>query len=479
MQDYNPTTRQRNTIKRIATYVFMVTVTLAASWLAILLVQGYRFNASTGQLEQGALAQVASVVVQSDAYLDAESRAQRTPVKIGLSPGQHTITLRAKGYQEWTRTVTVKPSQLVWLDYARMLPASITTSPLRSTGTITSLIASPGKHWLFAASVVADAPELTLVDIRDPAEVQFVPFVVPGDKFTLKPTAASRYVPAQWDESERYCVVRHIAENGASEWLRVDRSDAAATVNLTALFGADMTDLRFVDKSSTVWYALRGGDLVRLELDGAATTIASKVTQYEQDGSRLVYTTTKDATSTVVMRRDDSSITIGSYATGVAQRSVVGSYYGDDYVAVSTTDRIDVYRVLARESAATQVARFRTSESTSWLTMPQSGRFVVGGNGSSYATYDIETDAVSTASFSGATATDGSAPLWLDNYYLASTGGGRLDIAEYDGANRHEIAQVVPGSYLTLSADGKYLFSVGPSGGSAVLQVSKLIVDNK
>jgi hypothetical protein len=58
---------------------------------------------------------VSSVPYLADLYVDGQDVGY-TPAKVKLSPGKHTLRCEKKGYQPWTKDITVTPGSEVSLD---------------------------------------------------------------------------------------------------------------------------------------------------------------------------------------------------------------------------------------------------------------------------------------------------------------------------------------------------------------------------
>lgn len=101
-----------------------------------------------------------------------------------------------------------------------------------------------------------------------------------------------------------------------------------------------------------------------------------------------------------------------------------------------------------------------------------SGRFVIATHGTNIVSYDLETGdnyTFATSSFSGQ-------PKWVDDYHLVDPSNSEIALIEFDGNNRN---QIVSGrGDATLSSNGEYLFTLGDTNASVVLQRSKLITDD-
>ena len=65
---------------------------------------------------------------------------------------------------------------------------------------------------------------------------------------------------------------------------------------------------------------------------------------------------------------------------------------------------------------------------------------------------------------------------WLDDNYMWSDLGGSLTIREFDGTNKHTINAVQAGQGVTLTDNGRYLYSINKSTTGYQLQRVRMIL---
>ena len=128
---------------RFFTYGVMTLATVVLTTLAIFYAMGYRFNQSSLVFEQGGLVQFRSFPEGGTVVVDGTVQNFKTPGRANLSAGPHTIIMQQQGYRDWQRAITLAPGELLWLNYARLFPNSITTTPVKTFPAITATLPSP------------------------------------------------------------------------------------------------------------------------------------------------------------------------------------------------------------------------------------------------------------------------------------------------------------------------------------------------
>lgn len=479
MQNHH-TSKRKAVAVRFFTYGVMTFAVVAISLICIMLLLGYRFDAKDGTIEQGGLVQFRSFPSGATIELDGKRLGFRTPGKYNVESGEHMVVMKLNGYQEWRKNTYVKPGELKWLNYARFVPTTLTSTSLASFGTVSDTLPSPDRRW-YALQTDPAMPTVTLYDIRRPAQPVAATLQIPAEAYTNVPDQPHRFSLEEWDFGGRYLLVRH--EVGTTiEYLRLDRTVANGAVNISKAFNLPLRDVHFSGNSGNVFYGLNETDIRRIDLGNQTITqpLVSEVESFELYGSKTIaFVAQRDEKRVVGVYEDDKEAAVRSFGLDQPVRIDITSYFDNNYLAISHGTTVEVIKdpESTSDSAGRAFASFTTQRPAGWLQFSSSGRFVVAGRGVEFVTYDMETDDIFTGSFDG-TRSDEERPLqWIDDYYLAADTNELLAIGEFDGTNRHEIVRAAPGLAVTLSENGEYLFSIGKNEGGFTLQSTKMTND--
>ncbi|HET6622763.1 MAG TPA: PEGA domain-containing protein [Candidatus Saccharimonadales bacterium] len=453
----------------------MVVSTLLISALCILLVLGYRFNLTKHTVTQGGLLQFDSQPASANIEVDGQAMSFKTPGKRNVAAGQHAVSMTLDGYRPWSKTVGVKAGQLVWLNYTRFVPTNINTSSIKNFKNLSQLLASPDQEWLALWNDKKTA-ELVLVDISNSNQQEFTDIKLPSKVVTGSKQQQFRL--QEWDFGSRYLLIDH-SFKGGHDFILLDRENPDQAVNLNNRFGLDIDSIHFADTSGSSFYVMADGDLRRLDLANktiSAPLVKQAVSFTPYGDANLSYVAKTDSGYDVGVLREGEVKQVAHYETKQTVVSSLTKYFGHNYLAVGVGDEVVIYKDPFSESVQPPLRRIKLSFSISWLDYASNGRFLLAGNGDEFMTFDGDTKTIYQGSLDGIRQ-DNRPFLWLDDYHFVSTGGERLRMIEFDGANPEFITTAEPGFDAALSSDGELLFSVVKHSDSYSLQASRLVIE--
>lgn len=477
---------------RFFTYGVMAVTSVILTALLVLVALGYRLDRNFN-FSQGGLVQFRSFPESADVTIDGSKQSLHTPDKANLAAGTHSVSMSLDGYNSWNKTVELAPGQLLWLNYARLVPDTIATTALKEYQAVAGTLPSPDRHWLLM-QMSADSPSYTLVDYSDEKRPQYTGLLLPDGLFTKKDGKYGSFKIIEWDLQSKYVLIEHY--NGdLVEFARVDRTKPADAVNLTKLFGLNIKETHFSGNNANIIFAKTDDVLRRLDVSGP-TVSAALVTGLRSfivyGESTIAFTSVQDKTTgdkTTQIQQvgiyDNGKVTsVREFAADKEAKIAYNKYDAHGYLAINEKDstRVDIIRdatATGASKAATVYAQMDLGAPVKWLSFSNNGRMLVAQNGKKLATYDIENAKAMTATLSFGS-NDMPQMKWLDDYYLWSDAGDKLNIVEFDGTNNHEIAIVKSGYEVMLSSNGKRLLSIGKNEATSqmLLQESKLTLSD-
>lgn len=491
MFDFNLSSKRTRLALRFFTYGVMTVASVVLTTILVFVALGYRFDKNFN-FSQGGLVQFRSLPSDAAVSIDGKMQSFRTPDKTNLPAGQHAFMMQRDGYHTWSKTADLAAGQLLWLNYARLIPNTISTTTIKEYGSVEKSLGSPDKHWMLL-HVEQHKPDFALVDYSDEKKPVFKDLQLPDDIFTKKDGTFGTFKILEWDLQSKYVLVEH--ENGDTvEFARIDRSKPADSVNLTKLFGLDIKDAHFSGNNANIIYAKTSDVLRRLDV-GAASASAALVdnlrTFVVYGGDTIAYTNMKQvntgddttAKQQVGIYRGGKIIPVRDVAADAQVRLAYNEYDNHSYLAINsgTDSKTDIIRdatATGSSQAASVYAQLDLDRAVTWLSFSSSGRMLLAQNGKHMATYDLETAKSATKTVEAGT--DDVAQLrWLDDFYLWTDAGSKLRIFEFDGTNEHELTAITPGFDVMLSSNGERLLSIKKNdAGKFDLRASKLVLDN-
>lgn len=464
------------------TYGFMTLATVVISAICILLIMGYRFDITDRSIEQGGLLQFRSVPGSAKITLNDEPLNFTTPGKLDVPAGTHRVTMQREGYNQWSKTVSVKPGELRWLNFARLVPTTIERkTPIKFTGPVTDAKPTPDRKFVAVWGDQA-VPSMQIIDLRNENELVTRTVTIPATELTLQEGQPSQFRLVEWDFGSRFVLVLHTSGQ-VSEYISIDRTQTDGNVrNISKEFNLPFSDMHFSGSSGNLLYAQTGTDLRKIDI-GSGSVSQPLVTGVEQ--YRLYR---ENDIAFVAVRADKrvGGVYINEKETIVRSVNIeqpmlvdLSQYYSRYYLAVTTPLGVDVIKDPAEtgeSGARTHAQLSRGNVDISWVDFTSAGRFVVAGNTDRYVIYDLETDESYAVELKSSLAAD-TQPRWLDDFHTISTATGEVRMVEYDGGNPHTIGKSLSITPAFLSDDGTYIYHFVESNGVIGLQSSQMILD--
>lgn len=463
--------KRRQPLVRAAIYTAMTVTVAVIVTLLTFVVLGYQFNERDGRIEQGGLLQFASVPQGANVTVDELKLGTRTNTKTQTYAGTHSVSYDLNGYRTWAKTITVNAGQIGWLSYARLIPTNITPQTIRTYATLSDVLSSPQHNYMLIHEA-ADQPVFTLGNIQSDT-VRYTDLTLPASSYTAPVEGkAHSFVADSWSRDEQAVLVRHTFDDGKLEWVLLNRSDPAKSVNINKLFGIDPSRLQFAGGGSRLLFVQTNDIVRRINLDEQTLSrpLATRVDTFTgYDDKTITYATAPD---------DKQLRTVGYAAVDIEQPISIVTYPADGKVlnaAMATYFSQRYVVVLHGETLTIQAGTLPTAETkaklktivtqtvpagASNLVMSRNSRFVIMQLTDGYAVYDIELMKFDKTAWA-VPPTGVTRPLmWLDDYMLWSDNGNQLRLYEFDGANQQNIMPVSEGFSVSISPNDKFIYGI-------------------
>ncbi len=470
---YRSPSKRKQLVQRTIVYALMCVAILSLVTLLVFVMLGYQFNRSDGKIEQGGLVQFDSKPSGAAVTIDGMAFGARTPSKTTMIAGQHFVTMEKSGYRTWQKSVDVLAGSVLWLNYTRLIPTTLTPSNVLHYANVTGALASPDNKWM-AVKEDASTPQIQLDDLsQDTVAAKIID--IPTAAYTHPADSKNQaFSFVSWDADSRYLLVKHMYDASSTEWLLLDSQNAANTKNITTLLGITPSKVLFSGSNAMVLYAQIGNDVRKIDMSAATLSrpLVTNVADFSlYNNTDIAYTTHVDQTTkarSVGYYRDGAAApkTVRSFTDdGQTPLSIaISSYFGDQYEAIAYGDAIEVLKGSLPSDQATNptlhaVTTMNLPGGAQYLSIKTDGRFVVAQNGGVFETYDIELQKTTKTALKG-TSDVTSQLQWLDGYTVWSDRDGTIRLYEFDGANQQDIMPVVPGFGASVSPNGKYLYGI-------------------
>ena len=388
---HNNTSRRRQIIQRSFIYGVMTVSIVLAVVACLLLVLGYRFDRNNGRVEQTALLQFDSFPSGAQVGIDEKWQGFKTPNKKAVSGGEHTVAIERDGYRQWAKSVNTKAGTVVWFNYARLVPNSITTETVKTFSKLTDIKASPDRKWIAVKTTPNDLT-LDLINISNENEPKASQIKLPA-KLISKP---GNFTISEWDFGSRYILLKHTLADKTSEFIEVDRTKPAEAINISQQLGLKITEAHLAGNSGNILFIVSQGDLRKVDL-GAGTIsqpLINNVSSFKLYRSdTIAYNAKSDGQQIIGVYKDgakEPTVLRKFKASKLPLQMTTSRYFGDDYFALSRGTKVEIIKNPLSRRNHSVFASFTFKPGVRWLDFSSNGRFIVAQNGNQLASYDLE-----------------------------------------------------------------------------------------
>lgn len=449
----NNNPRLRQSLKVIISEAAMVLGVILLVVVLALIVSGYWVNSDFEVQRQGMI-QVASTPTGADLSIDGESSwLQRTNTSKMLSSGEHSIVITKDGYDTWSKTVEVSEGLLYRIHYPRLFwQDRKPESALSTTGTT-------------IASVSPDGDTLLLMNTTTSWQV------VKLDNDTLKPQKIdiSNYfsnvsmaegaevgvftgevLDADWDRNGDHILIK-TKQGDTVEWTILDVNNIKNSINLTKEFGANFTDVKILDNSSSNLLAVQNGNLHKIDVPSKiiSAVLVENVVDFDHYENEIIFSA----------QAPNGKYKIGLFKIGDKKvkeletmdkpaKVVISKFYDDMYIATLDEDRFALYK----KDDYSEIMHTTLGFKPQHIKVGHDGEFITMWESTQIATLDMETASVVEWS------TEGENFDWLGHDMIFSVSDGELIVYDFDGLNRRILAKNVSDHFPVIITDDKWLY---------------------
>lgn len=475
MDFLDPKKRSRHTIILMVGYV-LVGVAVVIGTL-VLLYQAYGFGLNRqGKVIQNGLFFFSSQPHPAQIYINGKLKSAKTNTRMSLPAGVYEVVLRRDGYRDWQRTIALEGGSVERFDYPLLVPKVLTPEKVADYGSSTRVMTqSIDRRWLMVQKP-GDIRSFDIYDLKSP-DTPPGKLTLPGGLLT-KATGAEGWKSGEWAGDNKHVLLKHVYDS-KTEFIMVDRTDPAKSVNLDSILSLHPKRLAFNNKKYDQYY-LYGSSAGRLSQaslkDPSPKPYLDNVLAYKPYGDDTVlYVTPDDAKKGQVLlklRSGKQTSTIRSLPAGGNYLLDIAEYSGDLYVTAGAAaqDKAYIYKDPAAQLAsnpgsAPVPAQILHVNNPDYLSFSDNSQFIVAERSVKFAVYDIENDQVYRYRSPKALDKPQRHAYWMDGSRLAYVSGGRLTIFDYDNTNRQVLVPASPDYEPAFTPDFESVFTLSPAAG--------------
>jgi len=459
-------------------FVGYVLVAIAISIATIILLYtAYGFGiGKNGTVIQSGWAFFSSQPHPAQIRVNGQLASATTNTRLSLQDGIYNITLSRTGYRDWHRSIELQGGDVEHFDYPVLFPVKLTNKKLHPYPSAPGLVTqSPDRRWL----VVQQPSSMTnfdLFDLKNPAKSQTPTSLSLPTTILSKPTTPGEsWQLEEWADDNRHLVLQHTYD-GKTEYILVDRTNPAQSLNLNTTLAANPAKLTLNNKKYDQYYLYAAdGNLQTATLSKPApAAVLQHVLAYQSYGSStLLYATSSGAPAGKVLVKlliGGQTYVIHSFPAGTNYLLDLTTYSGTLYVAAGAGAENKVYIYadpVGQYGAAPHQALVPSQvlhlDGPNYLSFSTNAQFIVAEAGTQFGIYDIENQKGYTYTVVQPLDPPQAHATWMDGDRLDYVSGGKLSVFDYDNANRQTLVKAGSAYLPAFAPDYKYVYLVAPS----------------
>lgn len=459
---------RKKLIQRVITYCLMALAVIIGVAGTTAWIMGYRVNFQEEQsVERITLLQFGSSPTGADVFVNDDKMSFRTPGRYdAVHEGENVLKYQLEGYHNWQVTVDLKPAEVYWFNYARMVPNKIISSNVFKVNSFYQALAAPNGSYILLHET-ANSPKFKIIDISDPNNIRTNEIELPESLLT---NSVKNIKIVEWDSSSNFVLL-----NQDGNILRLDRRDVAKSQNLSELFGASISKPHFLNGNNNTIFGITDGTLRRFDIKAKSVSapLVSNVVSYEVygDGKLSYISRSKGKQSNGVYFKDKDYI-VHEYDEIKAAFTSFTNYYREDFFLSTYGNQIEVVKNPFSEDNK-EITTVKIPFIPEHFFHNGGGRMVVATSGNQVFTYDLETHNehhFDLESFTGK-------PFWLDDFHLGYIHDGELKMIEFSGDNRESL--VPAHRFGVFSDNNEHLFSFRTTKAGTFFVDSSMLAEPK
>ncbi len=472
--------RKPSTISIILKNLITVLTVVAIVVVLIFLIQGWIINPD-GKTIQTGLVQFATNVSGSTVQIDEKTLSEKTTTKHQVVPGKYTFKMTREGYESWLRTASVGAGEILWLNYARLIPKNKTTESFFGIENLKTVKFSQNKQKIFAISEdVSGFAKFWLIELGENPktteiilpEKLFERNLAEGEKH-LSNIAGNISIDGLSESASRAILKWKNGEN--YEWLAVNLADVEKSNNLTDEFSLNFSKITARDKSYAKFYALANNELREINTENStfSAKILDGVVDFDIYGENILsYVKSENSVYSVGIFENGGKTTLVAQNLSSQPKIAIGRYYSENYIHVLSEKTLKIYK--GNEWFGNNQPKIAKTLSLDFdaenIDLNGEMRILKISSSQKTVNYDLETSSKYEIS--------GGDLRWLDDFVLYGRENEKITVRDFDGSNKYSILEALSEFGVSLSRDEKYIYGfVKNSSGNFELVRVKMIVD--
>ena len=426
------------------------------------------------------MVQFFSSVTGATVEIGDQKLAEKTNTKTLLSAGTHEFKLWKEGYETWYRKTQVKEGEILWLNYARLIPKQKRIDSFLDIQNLKTAKVLPNKEKiLIAQEDNKKSIKFSLINLQNdtPNIKELVYLNVLQDNNSKENSISNVEIQEISRNNNRFIFTYN--QNGSRHWLIGDINNPSKFIDISKDFNLNnIAKIEAKNNEASILYIQDGQNLKELNVD-SLTLSANILTDIETFTSReniiaSVQKKTNSENNTVYsihIRRDNKNMLIKDNIP-TAPTIALGRYYNESYVHVAIKDEIHIYKSSNWSELMRLYKKIKANQDITSLNINDESRLLAIKTNSSTLMHDLETKETFTLDNNSP-----NKPIWIDNFHLANVTNNSLSIVDFDGANKHSLMPSLENMPIFLSGNDKFLYtlSTNSNGNISLLRLRMIL----
>ncbi|HVV66541.1 MAG TPA: PEGA domain-containing protein [Candidatus Saccharimonadales bacterium] len=473
MEFLDPAKETRHRIIMWIGYVLIAVGIVIATFILLYEAYGFGIN-KNGNVIQNGLVFFSSQPNPANIYLNGKLNKASTNARVVLPAGIYRTQLERSGYHTWQRTIEVEGGDVQHFDYPFLIPNKLTQKTIKAYAGYPGLMTqSPDRRWLLVETP-GSSTSFSVYDLKNPTKAPET-LDLPASAVT-KAQGSESFVLEEWADDDKHVVLQHNYD-GKSEFILVDRTNAANTQNLNAVLSSSPTKLTLDNKKYDQYYMYDSKTAVLQSATLSAPTpktLLEHVLAYQSysDDTLLYATDNGDATSKVYIKLKIGSQTypVRDFPSGASPLLDLTEYSGTLYVAAGATgqDKVYIYKdpvgqlhkLPGHALVPDQVLHVPLPN---YVSFSDNAQFIVAENGTQFGVYDIENKKGYNYAMSQPIDPPQAHATWMDGDRMTYVSNGKLIIFDYDGTNEETLLNALSPYLPAFAPDFKFVYTLSPA----------------
>lgn len=381
------------------------------------------------------------------------------PSKIaGLSTGDYTLRLEKAGYLTWSKIMHIDEEIVSWADYIVLFPKTPRKDLLVEDGKVLGAEESPDlRRIAYIYENKEKKKELWYFDALNLEKTKLYPI----KKEDLASSIDLEISDIKWSADSSKILFRRKTKD-KSELISVNTRDIENSVNVSATFNMDFTDLSWSPTDPNQLFWLKEGSVYRMDISNKtlSASLADKTISLNVTDDRSVYLVRETGAERSLWQMDTSGNNLTKIVKSLPESKNYTIKYstanGHLLIIVDGTVRT-LY--LAKNIGGNINLTELSKDATDAFWSPN-GKKILFINEKNIWTYDMEKEKESEVLKD----IDVKSAFWyIDGYHIATNVGDEYKILEFDGGNPTTVG-ISKAKESFFSLEFKYLFYLGGTG---------------